>query len=234
MIRIGVTPSFSENGKQICCNLDYLDGVRRTGALPLLLPPLTDSETAASVLDGLDGLLVSGGADIHPATYGEELLPCCGETCPERDLMELLLLQEALKRDMPILGICRGHEMLNCVLGGTLYQDIAEQYARILRHPVYERPRDQVHGVNLEPGSLIARITGKTSLRVNSRHHQAIGKLGRGLSVNARAEDGLTEGIELPGKRFVLGVQWHPETLADYAPEEQAIFDAFVAACGHA
>ena len=234
MVRIGVSPSFSGSGRQLLCNIDYLAAVKRAGGLPLLLPPMTEEEECVRALEGMDGLLLTGGADVHPAAYGEKDTGLCGETCPQRDLMELLLLKAALERDLPILAICRGMQMLNCFLGGSLYQDIEAQFGSALRHPVYERPRDQVHEVQVQPCSLLARVTGRETLLVNSRHHQGIKRVGQGITVNGWAEDGLPEAVELPGHRFVLGVQWHPESLSDYAPEAQALFDALIRACGHA
>lgn len=184
------------------------------------------------MLDAVDGLLLSGGADVEPAYYGEERLPLCGTPAPLRDQVEFSLCRLALERHLPILAICRGHEVINCALGGTLYQDIESQYGAQLKHPRYEVPRDQVHGVTVAAGSRLQAITGLERLSVNSRHHQSIKTLGAGLRAVAWAEDGLIESVELPEEKFVLGVQWHPESLSDYRPEAQAIFDAFVAACG--
>ena len=229
---IGLTPTLDDHTGQITVNQDYLDSVARSGALPMLLP-LTDHEAAwEEMLRRIDGLLLIGGGDVEPAEYGEEKLPFCGETTPLRDKMELYLCRRALEKDLPILAICRGHQILNCALGGTLYQDIAAQYGDALKHPCYQQKKDQVHAVTAEKDSLLYKITGMETMRVNSRHHQGIKDLGRGLRVNARAEDGLIEGVEYPGKKFVLGVQWHPESLSDYREEAQKLFNAFVEACG--
>ena len=227
---IGVTPSRDEKGR-IFVNHDYLDAVQRAGALPLVLPQTEDIPALEETLARIDGLLLTGGADVGPEMYGEEKLPLCGETAPVRDHMEFFLCQKALEMDLPLLAVCRGHEVLNCVLGGTLYQDIAAQYGDQLKHPCYDTPRDQVHGVAVEKGSLLYRITGLESLRVNSRHHQGIKALGAGLKICGYAEDGLIESVELPGKKFVLGVQWHPESLSDYREEAQKLFNALAEAC---
>lgn len=228
---IGVTPSQSEDGR-ITVNQDYLDAVFRAGALPVLLPLTGEKAALKEMLNRIDGLLLTGGADVGPEMYGEEKRPCCGETAPRRDEMEFALCRWALERDMPILAICRGHQVLSCVLGGDMYQDIEEQFGKEIKHPRYEAPRDQVHRVIVEEASLLHSITGLTRLEVNSRHHQAVRRPGKGLAVNARAGDGLIEGVEMPGKKFVLGVQWHPESLSDRYPEAQALFNAFVEACG--
>ena len=228
---IGVTPSLTEKGN-ITLNQDYVDAVFRAGALPVLLPLTEDEAVMREMLCRMDGLLVTGGADVGPDVYGEEKLPCCGETEPRRDRFELPLCRMALEKDMPILAVCRGHQVLSCALGGTLYQDIAEQFSPELKHPQYDIPRDKVHEMTVEEGSLLHRITGLTRFGVNSRHHQAIKVPGAGLKVIAHAPDGLIEAVELPGKRFVLGVQWHPEALSDRYAEAQALFNAFVGACG--
>ncbi len=227
---IGVTPSLTEKGN-ITLNQDYVDAVFRAGAVPVLLPLTEDEAVMREMLCRVDGLLLTGGADVGPEVYGEETLPCCGETCPQRDRFELPICRLALERDMPVLAICRGHQILSCALGGTMYQDIAEQFGPDLKHPQYDIPRDKAHGMLVEEGSLLHKITGLTRFKVNSRHHQAIKTPGAGLKVIAHADDGLIEAVELPGKRFVLGVQWHPEALSDRYPEAQALFNAFVEAC---
>ena len=232
MKMIGVTPALSDTPGRLIINEDYLHAVIRAGGLPVLLP-LTDNEAQMEeALRRVDGLLLSGGADVGPEYYGEETLPYCGETSPRRDQMEFFLCKKALEMDLPILAICRGHQVLNCTLGGTLYQDIATQYSEELKHPRYEVPRDQVHEVMVEKDTKLHQITGLSTLKVNSRHHQAVKEAGRGAIVSARATDGLIEGIEVPSKKFVVSIQWHPESLSDYAPDAQALFNAFVAACG--
>ena len=228
---IGVTPSLTEKGN-ITLNQDYADAVFRAHAMPVLLPITADEDALKAILYRVDGLLLTGGADVGPEMYGEEKLPCCGETAPARDEMEFILCRLALERDMPILAICRGHQVLNCALGGTLYQDIETQFGAALSHPQYNTPRDKVHTVRVEKGSLLQKITGLEEMAVNSRHHQAVKTLGRGLVVNACAPDGTLESFELPGKTFVLGVQWHPESLSDRYAEHQALFNAFAEACG--
>lgn len=230
---IGVTPAQDDKSGRIIINQDYLDAVYRAGALPVLLPLYGDQPALwDAMIDAIDGLLLSGGADVGPLCYGEDTLPLCGETSPLRDSQEFYLCKKALEKDLPILAICRGHQVLNCALGGTLYQDIAAQYGEELKHPRYEVPADQVHEVTVEKDSRLYQITGLSTLKVNSRHHQAVKDVGEGLKITARATDGLIEGIELPGKKFVVGVQWHPESLSSYAPDAQALFNAFVSACG--
>jgi putative glutamine amidotransferase len=188
----------------------YADAVQLAGGTALLLPPDDGfAEHPGDLLDRLDGLVLAGGRDIDPLTYGAQPDPETGEPSPERDRFELALLSGALDRDMPVLGVCRGMQMLNVGCGGTLVQHLTgEMAARHRRTPGVFAD----HDVELEPGSLAARAAGGERAAVRSHHHQALGELGEGLVVTARSpEDGLSEAIELPGKRFALGVLWHPE-----------------------
>ena len=188
----------------------YARAVQAAGGLAILLPP--DDEAAehpAELLDRLDGLMLAGGRDVDPLSYGARPDPETGEPSPERDRFELALATAALDRDLPLLGVCRGMQMLNVACGGTLLQHLEGDLCARHRHTpgVFSD-----HDVVLEPGSLAARAAGGERIAVRSHHHQALGELGEGLVVSGHApEDGLAEAIELPGKRFVLGVLWHPE-----------------------
>jgi putative glutamine amidotransferase len=188
----------------------YADAVQAAGGIALLLPP--DDEAAehpAELLDLLDGLLLAGGRDVDPLSYGARPEPETAGPSPERDRFELALASAALDRDMPVLGVCRGMQMLNVACGGTLVQDLGG--------PLVERHRHTPgvfsdHDVALEPGSLAARAAGGERVPVRSHHHQGLGELGEELVVTGVSpEDGLVEAIELPAKRFALGVLWHPE-----------------------
>lgn len=183
----------------------YARGVQRAGGVPVLLTRESDPD---EVVARLDGLLLSGGADINPARYGQS--PAGAKTPDdERDAFELALLAGARARDLPVLGVCRGCQLLNVFYGGTLIQDLPSVE---IVHPRY-RPDARLpqHGVTVEEGSLLASLY-PTTVQVNSRHHQAVDRLGEGLRVNAHATDGTIEGIERPGEP-VLGVQWHPEAM---------------------
>ena len=229
---IGLTPTQDERTGRITVNQDYLDAVLRAGAAPVLLPLTDDEAVLAEYLRRIDGLLLTGGNDVGPDRYGEEKTPLCGETAPLRDKMEFPLCLMALDADMPILAICRGFQVLSTALGGDMYQDIETQFKKDLRHPQYDRPGDKVHAIQAEPGSLLYQVSGLFSFEVNSRHHQAVRRLGAGLVPDGYAPDGLLESAHMPGKKFVLGVQWHPETLGERYPEAQALFNAFAEACG--
>jgi putative glutamine amidotransferase len=186
----------------------YTDAIILAGGMPLLLPPDdTAAEAPGQLLDLLDALVLGGGSDIDPAAYGAHAHEETGPTTPVRDRFELALAYGALERDMPLLGTCRGMEMLNVACGGTLDQHV--DHLEVHRHT---RGVFGDHDVRLEPGSLAARAVGAERTSVKSHHHQGVGELGEGLVVTGWSEpDGLAEAIELPDKRFALGVLWHPE-----------------------
>ena len=188
----------------------YADAVQAAGGLALLLPP-DDAvvEHPGALLDHLDGLLLAGGRDIDPLTYGARPDPQTADPSPERDRFELALASAALERDMPVLGVCRGMQMLNVARGGTLQQHVERDLLQRHRHTpgVFAD-----HEVELAPGSLAARAAGGERVAVRSHHHQAIGELGEELEATGHSpDDGLVEAVELPSKRFALGVLWHPE-----------------------
>lgn len=228
---IGVTPARDKSTHKLTINQDYMDAVIRAGGTPVLLPLLSDQKRLTALLSQLDGLLLSGGEDVSPALYGEEKEAFCGDTDDLRDETEFILCREAVRRDLPVLAICRGVQVLNAALGGTLYQDIASQLPGALVHPRNDQPKAPVHGMQIHERTLLFSILGQEKIKVNSRHHQAVKAAAPGLCVNAEAPDGLIEGLEMPGKRFVLGVQWHPESLSEKHPEAQALFDALVRSC---
>jgi putative glutamine amidotransferase len=178
-------------------------------------------------MDGMDGLVLSGGIDLNPALYEQPRHPEADDPNDLRDALELDLLSEALARDLPVLAICRGMQLFNVAAGGTLHQHIGEHAA----HQRYDREKPEpVHSVNVVEGSRLAQIVGAGNLAVNSRHHQAVDSVGHGLIVSARAEDGVIEGIEMPDKRFALAVQWHPEDQAPADRTQARLFQAFAEA----
>jgi putative glutamine amidotransferase len=186
----------------------YSDGIAAAGGVPIVLPPVDEiAEDPDLVLDLLDGLILAGGGDIDPAAYGAEAGPGTIGARPERDRFELALARRALERDMPVLGICRGMELLNVALGGTLEQELPE--AQVHLHTPGEFTD---HEVQLEPGSLAARAVGAERISVRSHHHQGIGELGAGVVVSGHSvPDGIVEAVELPDHRWALGVLWHAE-----------------------
>jgi putative glutamine amidotransferase len=191
----------------------YVEAVQRAGGLALMLPPdRVLIEDPGEVLDLLDGLVLAGGVDIDPASYGEPPHPATVDTVPERDRFEIALVRAAIERDLPVLGICRGMQLINVASGGTLLQHLPERFGHHehLRAPGTFDGAD--HDVDLVEGTVAARAAGETRHATKSHHHQGVDRLGEGLRISGcSAVDGLPEAIEIPGRRFVLGVQWHPE-----------------------
>jgi putative glutamine amidotransferase len=218
---------------RIAQNQAYIRGLVRAGAAPLMIPQLTDTSLVRALYEQLDGLLLPGGEDIDPAHYAEAQHERCGRVSPERDDMELALARWAVEEGLPLLAICRGIQVLNVGLGGSLYQDIAAQIPGAEKHDWYPGyPRDRLsHEVAVTPYTRLAAILGDRSPRVNSLHHQALKEVPPALTVVARAPDGIVEAVELADHPFVLGVQWHPEELAGGDARAQRLFDALVEAC---
>lgn len=203
--------------------------IERAGGLPLLISPEVTPEARAELIQRLDGLLLPGGEDINPARYGATPHPKTGPAVDVRDHNEIALVHDVLAADLPLFCICRGHQVLNVALGGTLVQDIPELLDTDLNHWVRDPRTERPHRVQVDPDSRLSSILGATDIAVNSIHHQAIDRVAPDLRVTATAPDGIVEGLELPGQRFALSVQWHPEDLTD-DPMMQSLFDAFVAA----
>jgi putative glutamine amidotransferase len=208
---------------------DYVRALERAGGLPVVLPP-TRPEDAEALVARLDALLLSGGSDVDPRHYGAARHARLGVVQPERDAFELALTHAALAQDRPLLAICRGHQVLNVARGGTLIQDIPSEVLNGANHdPVAERWED-AHEVSIQRGSRLHAILGRERVAVNSFHHQAVARPGQGLVVSAVASsDQVIEALEDPTRRFVLGVQWHPEGYWRQG-EFQALFEALVAA----
>ncbi len=214
---------------------DYVRSVESAGGLPLVVAP-GRPEDVAELLDRVDGLLLTGGADIDPRNYGEKPHPALGPVFPERDLFELALVREALRRDLPLLAICRGHQVLNVATGGTLVQDIPSDLPGAGPHDPDVERWQTCHEVEILPDTRLREILGRERAAVNSFHHQSVKRLGRDLVLSARSPDGVVEGIEMPRRtrRFVVGVQWHPESFWDHPPGFQPLFQALVGASdGH-
>lgn len=229
--RVNPIPEGEPVGVEMALGLTYLKAIEEAGGLPLVMPPL-DDEAIEPLLDRLDGICLSGGPDLDPALYEAEPHPELGPIEPELDRFELAVAARADAREMPILAICRGTQALNIVRGGALHQHLPDLSTEI-PHRQTTAGTEPSHPVEVEPGSQLAAAIGGTEVElddVNSFHHQAIARLGEGLRVSARAPDGTVEAVEDPSRRFLIGVQWHAETLVHRRPEAE-LFRRFVGAC---
>jgi len=230
---IGITPSLQPDEKQCYLWDAYVNGIVRAGGIPLILPCVSDDESLHRYAKLIDGLLLSGGTDIEPIQYGEETLDGFEiewPMTPARDVYESKLIHAVATLNKPILGICRGHQMLNVAFGGTLYQDLNVQLPREpkLRHFQASPWSAPSHKAQLLPDSQLAGIMGATTLSVNTLHHQAVKEPGDGIVISSRALDGVAESLERPQNRFIVGVQWHPELMATEDASWLRLFAALV------
>lgn len=213
----------------------YIQTLTNAGAIPWLIP-LVDEGTLRGIYDQLDGVFLPGGADIDPATYGSDPHPLCDKTDRERDRVEVSLAKWALEEQKPVLGVCRGMQLINVAAGGSLYQDIADELPGALKHDYFpfrggSFARDHLaHEVTVAQGTRLAGLMGAGDLKVNSMHHQGVRQLGRGLVSTAVAPDGLIEAIEGNGDGYLLAVQWHPEALTENDPRTRSLFADFISA----
>jgi putative glutamine amidotransferase len=210
--QIDATPHGDPEQTEMALGLRYLEAVEQAGGIPVVLPPL-GSRAIGSLLDRLHGLLLSGGPDLDPEAYGARGHAMLGPTEPALDAFEVSLTRRADRQGIPILGICRGAQAINISRGGTLHQHLPDVTDGTVHHRQSISAEHPSHDVRIAPGSLLASVVGPRALAVNSFHHQAINRLGRGLVAVAWAPDGTIEAIEAPARAFMLGVQWHAETL---------------------
>lgn len=234
---IGLTPSHDLEKEQLYLNPLYIRALQQCGAMSFIFPLGATYNELKHLSSLCDGVLFTGGPDVHPLHFGEETLPGCGEVSPLRDQLELDLLSIALESRKPILGICRGIQLINIGLGGNIYQDLERQFTpqgRAIAHRQPFSPALPSHRVTVSPGSLLESIAQKQSLEVNSLHHQAVWKTAPDLTVCARSSDGLIEAVEMKDYPFLLGLQWHPEYLFSEQEPARRIFQAFTKACQNA
>lgn len=230
---IGVTALFDDGKDSIWMLPAYLNAVIEAGGIPVILPIIDDEYDIKKLVNKFDGFILTGGQDVNPKIYNEEKATYCENVNKYRDYMEQILIEEVLNNDKPLLAICRGFQLLNVYLGGSLYQDIKVDKNNgndsIHRQAKpYNRPS---HKVKVNTESLLFNITNKEELMVNSMHHQAIKKLSPKLTEAAISEDGIVESIYMDNKKFVLGVQWHPEHLYKEYKEQLNIFNEFISNC---
>ena len=231
-LRAGELATLRRHGEpphaEMALGITYVRAVEAAGGIPVVMPPLALNEVG-DLVARLDGVVLSGGPDLSPAAYDAKPHPDLGATEPDLDAFEYALVAEALRAEIPILGICRGAQAVNVALGGTLHQHLPEVVGDAVDHRQSEDGRMPTHSVEVAPGSLLAQLLGSGSLAVNSFHHQAVDRLGRGLRVSARAPDGTIEAIEDRSRPFLLAVQWHAETLGG-SRQRRPLFDGLVAA----
>lgn len=230
---IGLTPSVDDTNGDVKARPTYLNALKAVGAVPVILPLKVLKEDLKQLAEAMDGFLFTGGPDVHPFLFGEETQANCGNVSPERDEMELSLLPLVMEKKKPVLGICRGIQVLNIAMGGDIWQDIPSQVHRDfpIAHSqpfVYSSPS---HRVRLTEGSQLARISGCCELKVNSMHHQAVRTIAPGLMAVGFSPDHLVEALEMPDYPFFLGVQWHPEYLWEKDESALRLFKGFIEAC---
>ncbi|MDQ6829134.1 MAG: gamma-glutamyl-gamma-aminobutyrate hydrolase family protein [Gemmatimonadota bacterium] len=232
IIGVTATSEVVKGAHRVRVNASYVRAVERAGGIPLVLPPLQDATHAAELLASVDALVLTGGEDVDPAHFGAAAHPSAGPFNAERDETELALARAAHERRIPTLAICRGIQLLNVALGGSLVQDIPSERPGSIDHDPKGLRASRVHDISVEPRSALASALGATILAANSFHHQSIDAPAAGLRVTARAPDGIIEGVEWTGDDWwALGVQWHPEEL-DETPEswDRSLFRALMAA----
>ena len=226
---IGIVPLVDEKMDSYWMHPAYMDMVSFAGGIPVMLPSTNDLKNISEIVSRLDGFILAGGPDVNPMIYKESKKDFCGDIVVKRDELEVPLLVEVIKEKKPVLGICRGFQLMNAVLGGTLYQDIPTEFISNVNHR-QEKPYDNpCHSVNVS--GLLASITESQCLMVNSCHHQGIKDLSSHLDVIGRSDDGLIEAVSIKDYPFGLGVQWHPEMLTKKDVASVSIFKAFVNAC---
>ncbi|MGN0775221.1 MAG: gamma-glutamyl-gamma-aminobutyrate hydrolase family protein [Candidatus Ventricola sp.] len=226
---IGISASRSEEQHRLSLAENYLNAIYRAGGLPMVFPSsIADEGAVDEMLDLVDGVLLSGGIDVHPRYFGEEILPGCGAIDETRDAFELALTRRAIERGMPVLGICRGIQVLAIALGGSIFQDIESQLGIPNSEHRLEAMDDYKHAVRFKEGGLFERITGTTLMLTNSMHHQSVKDAGDKLIIEGITMDGIIEAVSMAGNEAVLGVQFHPECLESFSDPAARIFAYFV------
>lgn len=222
----GVCPGY----RRAFVNHDYVQSVINAGGTPIMLPFTDDEEVAKDMIAAVDGLLLTGGHDVYPLHYGEEPLQGIEDVWPERDRFDFALLEEAQRRRLPIMGICRGHQIINVYHGGSLYQDLKYDDRYTLKHSQDQRPDLATHTVTLEGDSHLARLLSTTSIVTNSFHHQTVRRVGEGLRVTGLAKDGTVEAMEGTEYPYLMTYQFHPEMMTATADFAKRIFEDFIQA----
>lgn len=230
---IGITSSMEIDESYYMVDSNNIKAITQAGGLPVILPYLPVEKAIEQIANTIDGLYATGGYDIDPTLFGEEPHPNLGTIIPARDAFEIALMKRLLARGKPVLGVCRGCQILNIAVGGDMYQDIYAQISQPLLQHSQKAPNDHAsHFIDIVKGSILHRLTGAEKIRVNSRHHQANRHVPGPFQVSGKASDGIIEAIESKEHRFALGLQWHPENLAVSKDKHaQQIFQGFIDSC---
>ena len=229
---IGIFAKIIDADKKSELLYDYAKVIEKSGGLPVLLPYVEEEETLDQFINICDGFMFSGGGDVAPSYYGEETKPTCGAIENYRDKLEFQAIDKIIKMDKPILAICRGMQLINVYLGGTLYQDIPTEIPSQLNHKQKSSERYLVtHDILINEGTPLREITKQSRIIGNSFHHQCVKKLADGLVVTATADDGIIEGYYLPTHKYLMAYQWHPERLYELDKINEKIIRSFVDAC---
>lgn len=210
----------------------YISSVAESGGIPFIIPYIENDDTLDQLIELCDGFLFTGGCDIHPRHYGEEVSPLCGSCQSYRDNLELKVFEKAIKSGKPIMGICRGCQLINVALGGTLYQDIPSELNTNILHRQTEPQNAPSHSVTIKSGTPLFELIGNDKMRANSFHHQAVKQTGKGLKPMAVADDGIIEALYCESEQYIRAYQWHPERLYTSERNNKLIFDDFICACG--
>jgi len=238
LIAVTTSISLASDGRPDRATLNgaYLRAVQSAGGAPIMLATQFEQASVVALMAAAQGLVLTGGGDVLPALYEQETHPSTSGISVDRDRMEIEALGIALERGLPVLAICRGMQVLNVAMGGSLLQDLPSLRPSDLNHAQTSGgayARDAVtHAVRVEAASCLATVLGAAELRTNSMHHQALDRPGKGVVPVAWASDGVIEGVEMPGEHWVFGVQWHPEELFEQHDHARQLFAAFIAACG--
>lgn len=206
---------------------NYVESVERAGGVPYIIPIVQNEDIIKQQAESIDALILSGGSDINPLLFGEEASEKLGSINQDRDIYDIKLLKFAMELGKPILGICRGEQVVNIVNGGTLYQDLSFHEGHSVKHCQVGSPSSAIHTVDIMKDSILYKIFGEKAL-VNSFHHQAVKEVAEGFKITALSKDGVVEAIEKEGEGFVLGIQWHPEMMSGEHEEMQRVFDVLV------
>lgn len=231
---IGITTAYDFEKYSSWMRDDYYDAVIRCGGVPVLIPATDEKSVWVEYLEVCDGLILSGGPDVDATYFGKNNMPYANEISPIRDSMEIFIAKQAIDMDKPLLGICRGIQVINIAAGGSIFQDIYEENItgkQLIKHSQQAPRWFKIHNINIKHGTCLNSIFGEDALKVNSFHHQAVSEVAPGFTVNACADDGIIEAISHPDRKFILGVQWHPENLWRKDNSHLKLFERLISVC---